>query len=968
MARVVATVDQPLIVVSHGAKEANVGLPYFNRVSSLMKTDRSFIIVSDPTLGVDETLALAWYEGTLDTDPLDAIEALVRRVSADWGIRQVLFQGSSGGGFSSLRLAARFPDSVALVFSPQTDPFMYEGGRFARILSERTFGGRSREELERQFPGRFSMPKLYAGLESPPFVYYVQNSGDKSHIKDHLEPFLEANGLDVLSTIDKNARVHLALVEQGPGHIRPTLDMWNEHEALALEMMANVPGAMHESTGISPGDVSKVSYEVLTEDNQTVPLHSIKLEGRLEFRAKDLTDFSADFRSSPSPDLLRVFFHGAINREHGMAGALDSRIEPSERVADLHVIDPFVSRSLEVGVAWYAGGANQALMRDLSQLIKEMAQVLGTTKVLAVGSSAGGFAALQLAAESDDIAALVFSPDLSIRRFAKRHRDAFLREAGFDLDHEGSFALERRLNLVYRLASRKGRLHPATRVFLNADDTDYATEQTAYLCYATHRIDAVSGWRQLGLDAAFIPFDTSIRKPAWGVLSRHLEEATQTMLSRTNDPAAPVHEIDDGERTAGDLELSVPLNLNDVKVIAYTRLGIGVFDPEWWNIRLSLFEAITLPSISQHVRPGFTWVIFLDTEVPEVHLERLKKSVRNSALSDHVTFHFLDFISDYRSGFVSACRNILARDEFAIFHAIDDDDAISVDFYSNMWKVICSHSQAKRQIVTAPIFYDYNPEFNLVSPSTFGFYTFNTVYYGTYHDVEPILEVSHESRGKWAEENGFIVTSLTDSDKPSGLYTQHGLADTDYPSRVRRLKENPGTVDCTESIAARFGISLPLIEVWSERQSSIPFIHGTTWNKPGPILGKARQSSLARRTLKEELRKSMASVVETEVPLDAAGTEFAVSCRPAPTVSLVNVAAGQVLSSGPNTLYGSAPANVGVEIWLNGKIYRKVRSTETGFWSVQISFGISPNWRLAALRSGDSSPAPEDVEVTFAVA
>ena len=90
--------------------------PYIHRWSWYKYFDESFIAYADPMFYLDEKLTLGWYVGTKDWY-LEIISEIIKKIAMNHNIsnKNMLFFGSSGGGFSSIGLACLIKDSKALV-------------------------------------------------------------------------------------------------------------------------------------------------------------------------------------------------------------------------------------------------------------------------------------------------------------------------------------------------------------------------------------------------------------------------------------------------------------------------------------------------------------------------------------------------------------------------------------------------------------------------------------------------------------------------------------------------------------------------------------------------------------------------------------------------------------------------------------------------------------------------------------
>lgn len=523
MARIVAKAGQSLTVVSHGAKEPSVGLPYFNRFSSLLQTDRSFLLLSDPTLALNESMTLAWYLGTKNIDPLDSITELVKHIAQQRSIDRILFEGSSGGGFSSLRLAARFPASVALVFSPQTNAFNYETGAVADKVNNQLFDGGTRSEALKTFPDRFSVVDLYAGSDKErlrPFVYYVQNSGDEAHVRLQMGPFLNAIAA---GSAEDNSRlpnnVHVAMVDQGPGHIRPTLEIWEEHEAVALRILN---GTDFRVTSNSPWFVKT---DVTERENQLRPCD---LRGLVTFTSDSGHVVSAYIRGETlAPMLLRVFLHPACKSAELKQSVVNGAPDTPARTLDIHILDEMILDYPDLSVAWFVGPRSHDFTDVTAALVTRIKQVTFAERTLVVGTSSGGFAALRLGSKLRNAHVLAFAPDVSIRVYSQGHRERFLAAGGY-MEHDWEdIGVSSRLDLTLALSTSRPTSGPKPKVFLNSSAGNYELEQCSYLKAQTLKDSTVKAWAALGVDAEYIEYGSNIQRPSSTIYLLELTKASE---------------------------------------------------------------------------------------------------------------------------------------------------------------------------------------------------------------------------------------------------------------------------------------------------------------------------------------------------------------------------------------------------------------------------------------------------------
>ena len=183
-----------LYVFSPTEVDANkYSLPCFIRWSWAIKCPYSAISLNDPTLYLGD-VKVGWFQGTEDNYYLPKICDIVRILAThiNMSTQSILFCGSSAGGFTSLMMAAYFR-SAAFVVNPQTD-LARDGKYRLDPLLRRCFSGISREEARNKFLHRLSVPAYYRLANYIPKIYYLQNTTDKFHWKNHYLPFIQSIG------------------------------------------------------------------------------------------------------------------------------------------------------------------------------------------------------------------------------------------------------------------------------------------------------------------------------------------------------------------------------------------------------------------------------------------------------------------------------------------------------------------------------------------------------------------------------------------------------------------------------------------------------------------------------------------------------------------------------------------------------------------------------------------------------
>lgn len=215
-----------LVVHLHGTLDrTHDELPRFERLRSLSALDANLLLLADTTLGLERSLATAWFVGDPETPLIDRYASLVRRAIEAWGIRSAVVAGASSGGFAALAMAPRVPEALAVAISPQTRLRLRPTARPFRQFVYNRFGGWDGIEARPELRERVDLVHRYEAL-GPGRAWYVQNSGDLEHLDRHARPFLEAHGGEIVRAAEE---YHC------PGHNPPSAERVRSWIERALE-------------------------------------------------------------------------------------------------------------------------------------------------------------------------------------------------------------------------------------------------------------------------------------------------------------------------------------------------------------------------------------------------------------------------------------------------------------------------------------------------------------------------------------------------------------------------------------------------------------------------------------------------------------------------------------------------------------------------------------------------------------
>ncbi|MFD1847841.1 hypothetical protein [Arthrobacter flavus] len=130
-----------------------------------------------------------------------------------------------------------------------------------------------------------------------------------------------------------------------------------------------------------------------------------------------------DFLYEPeSSSTLVVVLHGALGRNKFVLPRFEWRSTlQNVRASKLYLSDSTVSQSANLEIGWYFGQQKDDLVERYSALVRHIKVIGSYQRVLFVGSSAGGFAALSMSRKIADSCAVAFSPQTTIAAYHPGH-------------------------------------------------------------------------------------------------------------------------------------------------------------------------------------------------------------------------------------------------------------------------------------------------------------------------------------------------------------------------------------------------------------------------------------------------------------------------------------------------------------------------------------------------------------------
>ena len=166
--------------------------PFFDRWNWFKYFKESYISYSDPLFFYDDEITLGWFVGTKNEWYLNSLAEIIEKLANNQEIinDNILFFGSSGGGFASVVLATLLKNSKALINNAQLFLLNYNERTLTKLFSliSPDFEGMNWEEIIDEIDYRLDIMKLFEKEKFAPYIIYYLNSESRGDILDHTIP------------------------------------------------------------------------------------------------------------------------------------------------------------------------------------------------------------------------------------------------------------------------------------------------------------------------------------------------------------------------------------------------------------------------------------------------------------------------------------------------------------------------------------------------------------------------------------------------------------------------------------------------------------------------------------------------------------------------------------------------------------------------------------------------------------
>lgn len=182
-----------MVVFSPGFLDATrFPYPYFQRMKWAQRLEDTCVFLADPSLLLGDT-QIGWFIGNRTTHYLPVVARYVETLAASLGTApaDLLFFGSSAGGFSSIGMAAHVRGARALAVNPQTNALKLHSPQQLANTLRSCLGVSSLVDAYRDYRPRLMLSEMFRQLGHVPRMTIWQNFYDHYHVEHHLLPFLQ---------------------------------------------------------------------------------------------------------------------------------------------------------------------------------------------------------------------------------------------------------------------------------------------------------------------------------------------------------------------------------------------------------------------------------------------------------------------------------------------------------------------------------------------------------------------------------------------------------------------------------------------------------------------------------------------------------------------------------------------------------------------------------------------------------
>ncbi len=219
--------NKNFICIGPGAFERNktdsngelITPPFFARWSWYKYLDESVISYADPMIFKDDEIKLGWFIGDKNHWYLETVSSIIQNLAKNQKVynNNILFFGSSGGGFVSTCLGTLIKNSKVLINNSQLFVLNYYPSLIGKAfeLVTPSFKNQSSEEIIKKIEYRIDVTKLFERENYAPNITYYVNVKSEPDILNQTIPLIQHHynqktfsGLNIIHYKDEKPEPH----------------------------------------------------------------------------------------------------------------------------------------------------------------------------------------------------------------------------------------------------------------------------------------------------------------------------------------------------------------------------------------------------------------------------------------------------------------------------------------------------------------------------------------------------------------------------------------------------------------------------------------------------------------------------------------------------------------------------------------------------------------------------------------
>lgn len=211
-----------LVVATNGAVARKPGIDpreVFQRRTWVEEFRGSALFLSDPTIQPDNSLSIAWGQGSPRHFALPAMAQTAQHIAQKLNVPSArrLYYGSSAGGFQAMQLSTRDESSRTLVNNPQVDWTRYMATS-VRSICRHAYETDDAAEVRAEFPARTHAVRAFAKTGYVPPMRYLLNTASSNDVTRQLDALM--HGMKSISALSAFPRIDIAAYyDEKSGHM-----------------------------------------------------------------------------------------------------------------------------------------------------------------------------------------------------------------------------------------------------------------------------------------------------------------------------------------------------------------------------------------------------------------------------------------------------------------------------------------------------------------------------------------------------------------------------------------------------------------------------------------------------------------------------------------------------------------------------------------------------------------------------